>query len=136
MLKCLCRLPVHTTCTSAQLQRHSSIMIVRSFKFVSGNMLHIPIASKENNNDLLMGLYFPLRSSYESSKQLMFPETEVQGCTLSLGNVIMDHFRFWVLRKRLLLSGVSVDFLKVKFPVVTCHVLTVYFLTYMFTVCS
>jgi len=38
------------------------------------------------------------------------------------------------LNQRQLLSGVSADFLKVKFPVVICHVLTVYFLTNLFTV--
>ena len=40
------------------------------------------------------------------------------------------------LQQRQLLSGVSAYFLNVKFPVVTCHVFTLYFLTYMFTVCS
>ena len=33
-------------------------------------------------------------------------------------------------------QGVSADFFKDKFPVIVCHVLTVYFVTSMFTVCS
>ena len=38
-------------------------------------------------------------------------------------------FRFWVCRNGRSLFGVSADILKVKFPVVICPVLTVYFLT-------
>jgi len=46
---------------------------------------------------------------------------------------VMNQLRYFALT---IPSGVSADFLKVKFPVVICHVLTVYFITYMFTVCS
>ena len=41
-------------------------------------------------------------------------------------------FRFWDCSNGRILSGVSADFLKVKFLVVICDILTVYFLTYMF----